>query len=60
MPIYSYTCKAHGDFEKMQKISARETAPCPTCHEVCSQQITAPKMVQGGYMDRSMKFSKKF
>lgn len=60
MPIYSYACKEHGDFEKMQKISAREFAPCPQCQEVCKQQLTAPRMVQGGFCDKSMKFSKTF
>lgn len=60
MPIYSYACPSHGDFEKMQKISEREKAPCPECGEECKQQITAPKMVQGGFCDKSMKFSKSF
>lgn len=58
MPIYSYECKQHGDFEKMQKISERESAPCPVCNEVCEKLISAPKMVNGGFVDKGMKFSK--
>lgn len=60
MPIYNYNCEEHGSFEKMKKISERSYANCPECEKECEQQITAPRMVQGGYMDKSMKFSKKF
>lgn len=59
MPVYDYKCQEHGTFEKIRKISEREEAPCPECNEICPQQVTAPMMVQGGYMDKHMKFSKK-
>ena len=58
MPVYQYQCEEHGSFERIKKISEREQAECPECGEICSMQITAPKMLQGGYMDKSMKFSK--
>jgi len=60
MPVYDYKCQEHGTFEKMQKIADRETAPCPVCEAICTQQITAPKMVNGGFCDKSMKLSKTF
>ena len=60
MPIYDYHSADHGSFEKMKKISERSYAECPKCQAECPQTLTAPKMVQGSYMDKSMKFSKKF
>lgn len=60
MPIYDYHCKEHGSFEKMKKISERSSANCPKCDTECEKSITAPKMVAGGFCDKSMKFSKKF
>lgn len=60
MPVYQYECKEHGSFEKIKKISDRHEAECPECGEKCTLELTAPKLVQGGYMDKSMKFSRKF
>lgn len=59
MPMFDYQCKEHGVFEKMKKIAERETAPCPECGETCPQIISPPAMVNGGYMDSSLRFSKK-
>lgn len=54
MPFYSYSCEEHGSFDKMKKISERELANCPECDKICSQSLTAPSMVMGGYMDTKM------
>lgn len=58
MPLYSYLCQEHGEFEKIKKISEREKAECPVCNEECHQTIVAPKMVKGGFYDKSMRFSR--
>lgn len=59
MPMYDYLCEEHGQFEKIKKISEREIAICPDCGIECPLSVSAPKMVKGGYMDKSMKFSQK-
>lgn len=54
MPLYTYRCEQHGAFDKLKKMSEREFTECPECGKVCSQSLSAPAMVQGGYMDTKM------
>lgn len=51
MPMYNYECKEHGNFERIRKISEREIAECLVCYKWCPLIVSAPAMVQGGYMD---------
>lgn len=59
MPVYQYACEEHGEFEKIKKIAERQSAICPECGKECGMVVTTPKLVKGGYMDQSMKFSRK-
>lgn len=58
MPLFEYNCKEHGNFEKIKKISEREVANCPVCDVECQQQLSAPKMLNGGFYDKSARLSK--
>ena len=41
MPIYEYQCSSCGDeFEKMQKMDAPKTAPCPKCEGEAQRMIS--------------------
>ena len=40
MPLYSYECKEHGEFEVVSYISEYEyKRPCPKCNKLCSNVI---------------------
>lgn len=58
MPMYAYRCKEHGEFEKIKKISERQTCECPECGVVCEQALTVPAAVQGGFVDKSLSMTK--
>lgn len=57
-PMYNYECEAHGPFEKIKKISERQSAGCPQCNNACNQRLSTPAMLQGGYMDKKMSVTK--
>lgn len=58
MPVYEYSCKEHGEFEKIKKISERFFANCPACGVECTQALTVPAGVKGSYMDKSMSMTR--
>lgn len=58
MPVYEYKCEEHGTFEKIKKISERFSCECPECGVECTQQLTVPAGVSGGYMDSSVSLTK--
>jgi putative FmdB family regulatory protein len=39
MPIYTYYCDQHGEFEELKSISDRLIASCPLCGMVCQHTI---------------------
>lgn len=52
MPLYEYKCeKCPRTFEKLRKISERETAPCPVCSSDSPKAVSAPRGVHGGFFD---------
>ena len=58
MPMYTYICKEHGEFEKIKKISERHNCECPECGVVCEQALTVPAGVKGGFVDKSISMTK--
>ena len=45
MPIYTYSCEAHGEFVELKSISKRnEHTNCPDCNELAQRSITAPNL----------------
>jgi putative FmdB family regulatory protein len=40
MPTYEYRCPAGHTFEKIQKITEKTRAKCPTCGKMASRQIS--------------------
>ena len=40
MPTYEYRCPAGHTFEKIQKITEKPRAKCPTCGKMASRQIS--------------------
>jgi len=48
MPTYDYLCECGEAFEKVQKISDREHATCPSCGMMANQTISAPLVKLNG------------
>ncbi len=45
MPLYSYTCKAHGGFEAWRAMSeSGEPTACPTCRRRARRAVSAPSL----------------
>lgn len=50
MPTYTYTCKEHGQFDKLRKISDRnKPAECPKCGKECERGLDAPQVHYKGF-----------
>lgn len=54
MPMYSYYCLTHGEFETIRKISERENADCPDCGAKSSKLVDAVGGIQDGYYNQNM------
>ena len=55
MPLYQYRCEEHGQFDKIRKLSERDSAPCPECGKDSPKDgLTAPRGIAGGYYDPKM------
>ena len=45
MPIYTYSCHEHGEFDELKSISSRgEKTNCPHCNVLAERSITAPNL----------------
>lgn len=44
MPLYSYTCSEHGDFDELNSIAKRQTAKCPKCGQKCQKKVTSARL----------------
>lgn len=54
MPLYSYYCPTHGEFETIRKISERETAPCKDCGKTSTKLVDPVGGIQDGYFNQNM------
>lgn len=43
MPVYSYVCDKHGEFEDLRSINDRDKSQCPECHEECNLVLSTNK-----------------
>ena len=45
MPIYSYHCPSHGEFDELKAIGNRdEQTVCPDCNTLSERYLTAPNL----------------
>lgn len=54
MLLYDYKCQSKDcakEYEKIKKISERDTDVCPDCHRLAVRLVSAPKHVNGGFYD---------
>ena len=50
MPIYTYKCDDHGEFDDIKKVSERGYSDCPKCGEVCENIIKVNEFMGRGYV----------
>lgn len=64
MPLYDYYCDdCKEKFEHLNKISDRDTAPCPICEKICKQIPSAVRAaldpISGDFPGATMKWENK-
>lgn len=48
MPLYTYTCRTHGEFKAWGKMSESDAPmPCPTCSTVSPRALARPMVAKG-------------
>jgi putative FmdB family regulatory protein len=48
MPLYTYTCATHGEFEAWGKMSESDAPmPCPTCSAASPRALARPMIAKG-------------
>lgn len=51
MPLYTYTCRDHGEFAAWGKMESSDSPqPCPSCHEPSGRALARPMIgkAEGG------------
>lgn len=49
MPLYTYTCRIHGEFEAWAKMAESDAPmPCPSCAEAAPRALARPMIAKGG------------
>ena len=39
MPLYTYVCEKHGEFDYFRTVRDRDFAPCPVCKVMCPKKL---------------------
>lgn len=48
MPLYTYTCREHGEFSAWGRLATSEAPePCPTCAEPAPRALARPNVSHG-------------
>lgn len=49
MPLYTYTCRTHGEFKAWAKMAESDAPmPCPSCAVAAPRALARPMVAKGG------------
>jgi len=48
MPLYTYECLEHGQFDEILSIENGVVAPCPQCHKTAKKILSPVRIVSRG------------